>query len=228
MREILRKHVRALGQLDVYQRLSSYLARGSLTQSGVPMSFTLYKRDGRMRMELMSPDKAFVILYDGQDAWQWQEKPTAEAVLSLNETQTAWLAQEARFEDLLATYDEKGFQAEYLGRVVLPESGQEANHIRLTKRFQPVVIDCYLNTVSHLEIQREYRPHPEAEPLVTRFSDYRTVDGIMVPYRVDSWMGGSVLVEVTLNEVVINPGILRMFFQKPKDLPVIEQSGPSP
>lgn len=209
--------------MDVYRKLNSYQVRGTLTESDVEADFALYKREGRLRMEVDRDDTETVIVYDGDDGWQWRVHPESDKVTHLNSDKTNWLAREARFEDLLLAYDELDFRAELLGRVALDATGELVYQIRLTSIFTPEQYDIFLNAYSYVEVQRNYRPDIGQPVLETSFYDYREVDGIMVPFRVENRMDGELVSVVRVKAVDLNIGILSFYFKRPEGLTVVEQ-----
>jgi hypothetical protein len=73
-------------------------------------------------------------------------------------------------------------------------------------------MDFYLDSSSHLPLAVAFKVHPDNNmladiPAEVRFSDYRSVSGVQAPFRVERFLNGSLLLDLTIDEVAINSGI---------------------
>lgn len=216
LRELVRNHLRAVGKIDAYQKLNSYSVRGTIEQGGSTATFTIYKRGGAMRCEIETnhKDGKTIILYDGRNAWQWQQNNPQNLSPASPET-TAWIASEARFLPLLANYQNEGYRAQILGLTQIPESDDMVYQIRLRHPNDVSETDIFLDSITLLELRRDYSPGPGSPVLETLFQDYRPVEGFLTPHSITNRLDGQILSRVTLSSVTLNIGIPRYFFEPP-------------
>ncbi len=66
-----------------------------------------------------------------------------------------------------------------------------------------------------LEELRKQGP-PEASPVAMYFTDYRTVDGVMLPHRLNISVNGEPNEEWTVDKFKVNPAVKASEFEKPK------------
>jgi hypothetical protein len=60
-----------------------------------------------------------------------------------------------------------------------------------------------------LPAKLQFSAHPEDDanvdiPVEVVYSDYREVDGVIVPFRIEKYMNGNLLLELTVNSAVVN------------------------
>ena len=75
----------------------------------------------------------------------------------------------------------------------------------------------YLNSSSHLPIAIAFNVHPDNNMLVdipveVDFSDYQTVEGVQVPFHIQKYLNGSLLLDLTVQNAVVNSGIADSVF----------------
>ncbi len=110
----------------------------------------------------------------------------------------------------------------YVGREV--ENGISLEHIRVQRVFLGKskisgllnhlrTVDLYLDAGTMLPAAFKYFVHPDNDaekdiPAEVRFSDYRDVGGIKIPFHLVRYLNGSPLLELSLDSVTLNTGVL--------------------
>ena len=72
--------------------------------------------------------------------------------------------------------------------------------------------DFYLDQTSLLPLAISFKVHPDEDmntdiPTEIRFADYRAVNGVLVPFRFQRLLNGSLLIDVTVSSATINSGL---------------------
>jgi hypothetical protein len=84
---------------------------------------------------------------------------------------------------------------------------------KMTEQFQHLSNeDLYIDSATSLPTTLTYFIHPDNDvnrdiPIEIRFSDYRDVSGVKVPFRIEKLMNGSTLLEITLESASFNTGV---------------------
>lgn len=73
-------------------------------------------------------------------------------------------------------------------------------------------MDFYLDATTLLPVTLSFSAHPDDNairdiPTQIRFSDYRAVNGMQVPFRVQKYLNNSLVLDLQFNNVVLNSGI---------------------
>ena len=73
-------------------------------------------------------------------------------------------------------------------------------------------VDIYLDSNTGIPVALGYPIHPDSDGLTdlrvdVRFSDYRSVGGVLVPYRITRLVNGGVVLDITLASVAFNSGL---------------------
>lgn len=83
----------------------------------------------------------------------------------------------------------------------------------ITSQIQALSTVLYdIDPSSHLPIALHLFVHPEEDlsvniPVDVQFSDYRVVNGVQVPFRIQRYLDGSLQLDITISSVTINPGL---------------------
>jgi len=73
-------------------------------------------------------------------------------------------------------------------------------------------VEILLDSTSHLPVGVTFNTHPDIDygrdiPTEVRFSDYRSVSGVMVPFHIQRWLQGMLNTELTVTAATINNGL---------------------
>jgi hypothetical protein len=73
-------------------------------------------------------------------------------------------------------------------------------------------MDLFLDPSSHLPIALVFNVHPDNNlllniPVEIHFSDYRTVNGIQIPFHVEKFLNNSLLLDLQFQNVALNTGL---------------------
>ena len=198
--EIIANHIEALGGQHKIKAIDNLFYRSS---SGFTMSVgrPYYKLVG----DKNNPD-GYMEGYDGS-AWEWFEDPGV-VIRTVGEASEA-IRHYAGVESPLMDYAEKGSEIELVGETNF--DNKSAFLLKLVRR-DGFIEKFYIDTESFLIVASSYDAPPHAFgndiTTLTRFSDYRDVEGVMMAHRLESVelrSGrdlGSVQWSITANETV--------------------------
>ena len=120
-----------------------------------------------------------------------------------------------------------GLQVSYAGREIKNDIKTEHLHFSHGGDSQIVAanalisslsgVDLYLDAVSFLPLAVSFAAHPDGDASVTlpieiRFADYRSINGVLVPFRIQRLLNGSLTLDVSLQSVTLNSGISPTIF----------------
>jgi outer membrane lipoprotein-sorting protein len=123
--------------------------------------------------------------------------------------------QDAEFDSVFVDYKDKGHKIELVGKETV--AGKPVFHLKVTKKGGPPQ-DYYLDAETGLETQiatTTVDPRGNSVRSVTEFSDYRDVEGRMVPFGIRQRVNGNVVASTTLSKVEFNVPIEDSIFRMP-------------
>ncbi len=204
--EVLAKHAAAHGGLEKWRAVNSMIVTGTQVMFSTAAPFVY---DGRgpdsFRFEQSMLGAKNTIVHNGSvTKWihpvlgieQPAAVPEAEAVLARHI---------AEFESPLIDAAAKGNKVELLGKDEV--DGQPALKLKVTRK-DGAVETWYLDPSTHLELARFDRTLdlPEAKDRWTYYSDFRTVEGLVIAHRQDQEYSIR-HVSLTIEKVQVNPEI---------------------
>jgi outer membrane lipoprotein-sorting protein len=203
--EIIAKNLQAKGGAEKWQAVKSVKMTGKMTAQGTEMALTVYAmRPNYNRQEITLPAGKAIQAFDGTTAWVVnptigidtpQPVPGPAAELAKNG---------ADFDGALINYKTKGNTVELVGKEQL--EGKDVYHLRVTVKGGPLQ-HYLLDAESGLELRMTADvdlPNGQKQKLTTDMSNYKPVDGIMIPHTVTQTSGAQRLLQWTINTVEFN------------------------
>jgi CO dehydrogenase/acetyl-CoA synthase delta subunit len=215
--EVVTKYLSAIGGADKWKKLESMRQTGFVVVQGMNIPFTSTQaRPNMTRQEGDFQGQKFIDAYDGTEAWvqsPWQtmNKPTKKT-----EEETKEAAKE-NFEDDFIDYATKGHSIELEGTEEIEGSkcfkvklkrkvGDEKIYFFDSENYVPLVIRSFISTGPM-----------KGQAVEMVMSDYKEVDGIMVPHTMEQKMNGQVGMTIKAEKVELNPVIDKTIFSFPSD-----------
>ena len=190
--DIVAKHVAARGGAERWRAVRSMDLAGTYTSFSEDHPFTLRrKRPGRYRFETETMRSPVTVAHNGTVAW-WIFPPFGinEAAIT-PEPDALLIAREAEIEPVLLDYKTKGHKVELAGKGDV--NGQETVALKVTlangwvetwhldpKTWLEVAVDS--KTIDHTQYAGEMQQR-------AYFSDFRTVNGLVIPHRIEKEYG---------------------------------------
>lgn len=215
--EVLGRYAAARGGADRWTALQAMELAGTFTYFSEEAPFTLLrKKPGLYRFESKMLGKRTVVAHDGARGWRIYPLYGIEAPATIEEPDMALLLREAELEPPLLNPRAKGHQVEVLGRGEV--DGQETLALKVTLKSGRVET-WHLDPKTYLEVAIDARTFDfsqRGDEMAERsfFSDFRTVEGLVIPHRVEKEYGARHTV-LAVERVKLDPPLAEGAFSAP-------------
>lgn len=221
--EIVAKNLLAKGGVDLLKSTATVKITGVMKQTAGEMKMTVWaKRPNLKRVEAeMSGKKEFagqkmVQAFDGTNAWVMFGSMPPQSLPGGPQLEAA--KQQAEFDSVFLNYQEQGRKIELAGKGKL--EGGEVYHVIVTSK-DGQAKHYYIDTETGLErkaVSTVRGPDGSLAQIEERFSDYRSVDGRMVPFSIEQLANGKSIAQTRVDSVEFNVAIDDKLFQMPARL----------
>jgi hypothetical protein len=216
--DVIHRYLQARGGLERLHGVLSLRLTGTMEIPGVPVApFVMeLKRPRRMRTEFAVEGHTGIRAYDGKNAWAQLPLP-GEAPRPMSPEDAAEARDQADI-DLSPLVDAaaKGFSIELAGKDRIP-GGETWRLLVHGPEGPPRTVQ--IDTKSYLVIASEETRRVEGRPVdfITNVGDYRTVQGLAFPFRIEVGPKGSLdRQKLVLTKVEVNPPIDDARFAMPR------------
>ncbi|MGH8304209.1 MAG: hypothetical protein ACRETG_01205 [Steroidobacteraceae bacterium] len=192
--ELAAKNVAAKGGSDRLNAIHTLRLSGKLRVNGDTLELglvTLVKRPASIRNEAELQGLTLIQAYDGTQAWQISPFQGRKDPEKLSADDAKGLGEDAAdFTGALVDYQAKGYTLDYLGTEDV--DGTQAYKLRVTRPNGDLTF-VYLDPDYFLEIRTVNRriEHGVPKETVTDYGDYEKVDGVYLPFALESGLKGS-------------------------------------
>ena len=226
--EVLARNHLSRGGRDKLLAVKSLKISGKMAipELGIEMPLVIWQKDpDKLRIESTFQNQMIVQAVDGGNAWRIlpflgtgdpQDMP-ADLAMMFREC--------ADFENPLVFYKARGDRLELLGREEI--GGTPVDKLRLTRREGGRPILYFLDVESGMELKNSSTVMNGAKEQTVESwpRDFRPVDGVMMPFALESRVDGKTQMQMTFDSVEINPPIDDSLFQKPQPKQDIKPAG---
>ena len=214
VQSVLKLHTENYGAVGDKDNLNSIIIHGQQTQDGLTGRITTHKkRPNLMRFRLEAGGVTVTTTCDGQKAWLETRESAQVRHRDLSGRELIEVQREARFEGpLYRSLTKSKTTVSFAGK---DRSGDiEVIVLRVQKSGSTDSLH-YLD-VKTAYVHRVDRLNEYGEVVLqTLFRDYRLVDGYPFAHEVESRVAGELVSLTKIDSIVINPGILSLFFSYP-------------
>jgi hypothetical protein len=219
--QIVEKNVAARGGLQAWRAVKTMSMSGKLDAGGkrnVQLPFVLeMERTRKTRLELQFNGQTAVQVYDGTNGWKLRPFLNRHDVEPYSPAELKAASTQADLDGPLVDYSAKGTKVELEG--VQPVEGHDAYTLKLTLKSGQVQ-HIWVDAQSFLDVKVEGTPrHLDGKfhPVATYYRDYRSVNGLMIPYVDETVVEGVKKTEkILVEKVVVNPTLEASRFSKPQ------------
>ena len=192
-------------------------AQPSAPAAQVQLPFVLEMERGRKsRLEIAFSGQTAVQVYDGSQGWKVRPFLNRHEVEPFTPAELAAAATQSDLDGSLVDYAAKGTQVALEG--VEKVEGRDAYKLKLTLKNNHVVHE-WIDAQTFLDVKLEGVPRRldgKPHPVSIFLRDYRTVNGLKVPYLVETIVQGVARTEkINIEKVVVNPHVEASRFAKP-------------
>lgn len=218
--QIAERNVKARGGLARWRavtalRISGEMDAGGKSDAKLPFVLAL-KRPHKSRLEISFAGKNAVQTWDGAQGWKLRPFLDRDDVEPLTPAEAKSEASSVELDGPLVDYSSKGTKLELTGTERV--EGRQTYKLKLTlksgeQRSLWVDASTFLETkISGEPRKLDGRPHN----VEIYYRDYRSVDGLKVPYRLETAVEGvKQRHAITLRTVTVNPALGDALFAKP-------------
>jgi outer membrane lipoprotein-sorting protein len=211
--EIVANNLKAKGGVEKLKSISSVKMTGRMMAQGREMPMTVYsRRPNLLRQDIKLPVGSVVQAFDGTTAWVIP--PGEENAREVTGPQAEGARKNSEFDSPLLDYASKGHKLELVGREKV--GAADVYHLRLIKK-DGAVEHYYIDTTTNLEVKRtaEVDAGGATQVLESELSNYKTVEGMMVPHTIKQSMGGMPVSQMTIDSIVFNGPMDDSLFKMP-------------
>ena len=215
--DIIAKNLQAKGGAEKWQSMKSVKMTGKMTAQGTEMPLTVYAmRPNFNRQEITMPAGKAIQAFDGTTAWVVNPMLGIETPQAVPGPAAELAKNSADFDGALINYKAKGNDIELVGKEQL--EGKDVYHLKVTTKGGPVQ-HYLLDADSGIELRMSAEVDlggGQKQTLTTAMSNYKQVDGIMIPHTVTQTAGGRTLLQWTITTVEFNAVPDDSIFRLPK------------
>jgi hypothetical protein len=179
--DIIARNLATKGGADKWKTIQTQKLTGVATAQGFELAMTVYgKRPNVSRQELTLeiPGQdvvTIVTLFDGTTAWTINPMTGSDVPQQAPQAENATAKVQSDFDGALFDYKAKGYTVELLDKMAV--AGKQAHHLKVTRADVPTQ-HYYLDPETFVELKVATEGAVASD---TELSDYRAIDGIMVP-----------------------------------------------
>lgn len=216
-----RIHLEALGGKARVSALAAVQANGTVVTGGTRVRFTMIAaRPAKLRIELERAGRTKVQGYDGTDSpWEFDTGSWPPRYQAMPANSAKAFIADAEFDDPLVAGAAGGYTFVDGGEV---QAGKATLLRILVTRNLTETFSVLLDPDTYLIVMRvEQRVSAvgRAIQIVTRFEDYRPVEGVLLAHRVTLVVDGRVSQETLIDSIEGNPAVHAETFSRPKAIP---------
>lgn len=217
--EIIARNLEAKGGAAKWKSVTSVKMTGRISMQGTELPLTVYaKRPNFNRQEIVLQDKQLVQAFDGTTAWMINPLMGSEAPQEMTGPQADLAKDQADFDGPLLDWKGKGHTLEYVGTEEV--GGAKAHKLKLTKKNGQTQF-LYLDAESGIDLKTTVQVPQGATTMTveTEMSDYRTVEGIMMPHALKTSINGMPTGSIVVEKIELNVPIDEAQFKMPAPKP---------
>jgi outer membrane lipoprotein-sorting protein len=202
--EIVAKHLATKGGAEKWKTIQTQKMTGVAVSQGFQLALTVFaKRPNKARQELTvevpgRPVMTIVNLYDGTKAWTINPLSGDPTPQAMPDAETAIAKAQSDFDGVLVDYKAKGYTVVEVDQARV--AGKPTHHLKVTRNDVPAQ-HIYLDPETFVEVRVSTEGPAASE---TDLSDYKPIDGIMVPHTIKIWQNGVLQAELRISKVEFN------------------------
>ncbi len=219
--QIVAKNAEAKGGLRAWRAVRSISFSGKMDAGGkqnVQLPFVMeMKRPRKTRVEIEFANDKAVQVYDGANGWKLRPFLGRSDVEQFSAEELKSASMESELDGPLVDYAAKGTKVELAG--VEKVEGHDAYKLKLTMNGGQVR-HLWVDAQTFLEVKIEGQPRrmdDKMRPVEIYYRDYKSVNGLMVPYVLETTVQGAKQShKLTIESVAVNPKLEDSLFAAPK------------
>jgi hypothetical protein len=175
------------------------------------------ERNRKTRLELQFNGQTAVQVYDGTNGWKLRPFLNRRDVEPYTPDELKAASMQADIDGPLVDYVAKGTKVQLEG--IQSVEGHDAFNLKLTLKTGQVQ-HIWVDAQTFLDVKIEGTPRRldgRFHPVATYLRDYRSVNGLMIPYVNETAVDGVKQTEkILVEKVIVNPKLEDSHFSKPR------------
>jgi len=217
MRELAEIHLVALGGPERVAALKALKAEGRVVAGGRQMGFKLLAaRPDRIRVETVDGLRRTVQGYDGTaEPWEIDLSKPTPAAQPIPPASAKVFVADAEFDDPLVAGESRRYTLDFAGETEV--DGRKLFRVLVTQKLTSA-FHLLVDAESYLIVMRiEERESAGGRKLqvMTRYDDYRPVDGVLLPHRLTTVIDGKATQQLRIDRITGNPELPEGSFTRP-------------
>lgn len=201
--EVIAKNLAAKGGEAKLRAIQSLRQTGTISIQGQPATMTsVFKRPNLTRQDITMAGVTITMMFDGEKAWMINPMMGPNPIEQPVES-TEMVKDQADIDGPLLDYKAKGSTVALLGTEDV--NGKKAFHLKVTRKGLPPT-EVFVDTTTYLDV-KSVNEVPGSGTMEVAFSDYRSIDGMMVPFLIKSSAAGMLLGELKVDKVEFNVSV---------------------
>lgn len=198
--DIVARNLAAKGGAEKLRALQTLRQTGSITMQGMNATMTTsFKRPNMNRQEIVVMGQAMVMVFDGAKGFMLNPMVGPDPI-AMPAEQADMMKDQSDFDGPLLDYKTKGYVVEFIGNETMDD--KPVFHLRVSRKTLPPQ-DLYLDGVTYLETKMS-TTIPGSGVMEVKFGDYRTVDGLTMPYSMQSYAASMMVSEMKIDKIEFN------------------------
>jgi hypothetical protein len=210
---LVERHIEARGGWERLRSVRTLRASGTMRLAGrTEATFSLvWKRPRHARVDVRIRGQAVLQVLDGEQGFWVAPLLGMPDPVPLPEETVGQLARGVDFEGPLVDHARKGHRVQLLGQESV--NGTAAWKLEVTT--PDGTLHVFLDAERFLEIQEVRKEPATGLDLETTFSDYRSVEGLLIPHQLTSTLEGNPMDTTVIESIELNVPVDDAEFRKP-------------
>ena len=215
-KELASIHVEVIGGRERIAALKAMRATGYVYAGGKKVRFSqITARPNRVRQEIGSDGRLFVQVSDGTTApWTSDSRDGVTRTADMPAQDAKLFTADAEFDDPLVAGAERGFSFDFAGEV--NANGRKLVRFLVTRKFTDtfaLLVDAETFFIV-ARIEQRHTAGGLKKEIVTRYGDFRPVDGVLLPHRISVLADGKPVQEIVIETIEANPLVTAAVFAR--------------
>ena len=212
--EVMEKMIQAQGGRDTLAKIkdSTFTGTIEMIQMGLTGAASMYQKEpNMMRMDAEVMGMTVTQAFDGETAWTIN--PQTGEISEMSEKETAYAKRQALGNDALLNPQKYGITCNYTGKEKIGEKEYLVLEQTYSDGYKATIYldpDTYLVYKTKGLTLNQMSVEVEAESIL---SDYKEVEGMMIPHTITTYQDGEEYITITLTEISFNTGLEDSFFK---------------
>lgn len=215
--DIVKKNIDARGGMDKIKALQTVKMTGKFVMGGGQMEAPVtmqMKRPSSVRLDMEFQGQSVVQGYDGETAWAINPFTGGAEAQKVSGEEAENIKDNADMEGVLIDYKAKGHKITLAGKEDV--SGKPAYKLKVEKKSGKTET-IYVDAASFLEVKTVATRSMMGNEMEieTYTTDYRPVNGFLIPFNIDSKAEGNSIMTVTIDKAEGNVPVEDAIFKLP-------------